>query len=285
MTAPRRLSSPTRAALSARVSDGVPGQTATQLGRRTDDARRAGDVAFAVAACTVLTWYNNVAGRTSWHRRWYPAVNAGAAAIALAAAAASGLTADELGLRRARLRAGLRLGVLASAPIAAAFALAPVTPARTVLHDQRIAGLDRRQLVYQVLLRIPVGTVCWEEVAFRAVLPAALRRVLPRRAAMVTAAALFGLWHIRPTAEALAGNQLATSRSARIAAVGAVVAGTSAAGAFLSYLCERSGSVAAPVIVHLTANCAGPLASAVNSRMERQLRRGTRPDRAGPGPA
>jgi membrane protease YdiL (CAAX protease family) len=242
----------------------VPGQTG--------DARRAGDVAFAVAACAVLTWYNNVAGRTSWHRRWYPAVNAGAAAIALAAAAASGLTAEELGLRRARLRAGLRLGVTASVPIAAAFALAPVTPARTLLHDQRVAGLDRRQLAYQVLLRIPVGTVCWEEVAFRAVLSAALHRVLPRRGAIVTASVLFGLWHVRPTAEALTSNQLATGRSARVAAVGAVVAGTSAAGAFLSYLCERSGSLAAPVIVHLTANCAGPLVSAVNSRVERQVR-------------
>jgi len=247
----------------------VRGQRVTRPGRRADDVRRGRDVAFAVAACTALTWYNNVAGRTSWHRRWYPAVNAGAAAIALAAAAASGLTADELGLRRARLRAGLRLGAMASAPIAAAFALAPVTPARTLLHDQRVAGLDRRQLAYQVLLRIPVGTVCWEEVAFRAVLPAALHRVLPRRAALVTASALFGLWHVRPTAEALTGNQLATGRSARVATVGAVVAGTSAAGAFLSYLCESSGSLAAPVIVHLTANCAGPLASAVNSRVER----------------
>jgi membrane protease YdiL (CAAX protease family) len=233
-------------------------------------ARRTGDVAFAVAAGTVLTWYNNVAGRTSWHQRWYPAANAGAAAIALAAAAASGLTADDLGVRRSRLLAGLRLGVTVSAPIAAAFALAPVTPARTLLHDQRVAGLDRRQLAYQVLLRIPVGTVLWEEIAFRAVLPAALHRVLPRRAATVTASALFGLWHVRPTAEALTANQLATGRAARVAAVGAVVAGTSAAGAFLSYLSERSGSLAAPVIVHLTANCAGPLASAVNSRMERQ---------------
>jgi membrane protease YdiL (CAAX protease family) len=143
-----------------------------------------------------------------------------------------------------------------------------------LLHDQRVAGLDRRQLAYQVLLRIPVGTVCWEEVAFRAVLPAALRRVLPRRAAIVAASALFGLWHVRPTAEALTGNQLANGRRARVAAVGAVVAGTSAAGAFLSYLCESSGSLAAPVIVHLTANCAGPLASAVNSRVERQVQRG-----------
>lgn len=263
----------------------MPAQTAAQSGRRAGGARRAGDVAFAVAASTVLTWYNNVAGRTSWHRRWYPAVNAGAAAIALAAAAASGLTADELGLRRSRLRTGLRLGVMASAPVAAAFALAPVTPARTLLHDQRVAGLGRRQLAYQVLLRIPVGTVCWEEIAFRAVLPAALRRVLPRRAAMMTAAALFGLWHVRPTAEALTGNQLATGRGARVAAVGAVVAGTSAAGAFLSYLCERSGSLAAPVVMHLTANCAGPLASAVNSRVGRQVRLGARPDRAALEPA
>jgi membrane protease YdiL (CAAX protease family) len=259
--------------LSARVSDGVPGQP------RDDDARRAADVAFAVAACALLTWYNNVAGRTSWHRRWYPAVNAGATAIALSAAVASGLTADDLGLRRDRLRAGLRLGVRAAAPIAAAFALAPVTPARVLLHDQRVAGLDRGQLAYQVLVRIPVGTVCWEEAAFRAVLPAALRRVLPRRAAIMAASAMFGIWHIRPTAEALSGNRLATGRNARIAAVGAVVGGTSAAAAFLSCLHERSGSLAAPVLVHLTANCAGPLASAVSSRLEAGTRLHVHPGR------
>ena len=146
-----------------------------------------------------------------------------------------------------------------------------------MLHDKRVAGLDRRQLAYQVLLRIPIGTVGWEEIAFRAVLPAALRRVLPRSAAMATASALFGLWHVRPTVEALTGNQLANGRSARLRRSAAVVAGTSAAGAFLSYLCERSGSLAAPVVVHLTANCAGPLASALSSRLEHRVSR----DRSG----
>jgi membrane protease YdiL (CAAX protease family) len=92
-----------------------------------------------------------------------------------------------------------------------------------------------------------------------------------RRAPGWSRPALFGLWHVRPTAEAFTSNQLATGRSARIAGVGAVVAGTSAAGAFLSYLGERSDSLAAPVIVHLTANCAGPLASAVNSRVENRV--------------
>ena len=146
----------------------------------------------------------------------------------------------------------------------AAFGLAALTPAtRPLLDDQRIAGLDRRQLAYQVLLRIPVGTVAWEEIAFRGVLQAALRRVLAEPAATVVGSAVFGLWHIRPTAEALAVNQLAAGRGARIAAVTAVAAGTAGAGALLSLLRERSGSLAAPVLLHLAANCAGPLASAL----------------------
>jgi hypothetical protein len=73
--------------------------------------------------------------------------------------------------------------------------------------------------------------------------------------------AVFGLWHIRPTAEALAVNRLAAGRGARITAVTAVAAGTAGAGALLSLLRERSGSLAAPVLLHLAANCAAPLAS------------------------
>jgi membrane protease YdiL (CAAX protease family) len=40
-----------------------------------------------------------------------------------------------------------------------------------------------------------------------------------------------------------------------------VAAGTAGAGAVLSLLRERSGSQAAPVLLHLAANCAGPLAN------------------------
>jgi uncharacterized protein len=229
---------------------------------------RPADVAFAAAACIVLAGYNNLAGR--WHRRWYPAVNALAATGMLAAAAASGLTADDLGLRRDRLRAGLRLGSMAAAPVVAAFGLAALTPAtRPLLNDQRVAGLDRRQLAYHALLRIPLGTVAWEEVAFRGVLQAALRRVLAEPAATAVASAVFGIWHIRPTAEALAANQLATTRSAQIPAVTATVAGTAAAGALLSFLRSRSGSLAAPVLLHLAANCTALLASALAWTLDR----------------
>jgi membrane protease YdiL (CAAX protease family) len=232
-------------------------------------------VAFAAAACAVLAGYNNLAGLRPWHRRWYPVVNGCAAAAALGAAAASGLTADDLGLGRDRLEGGLRLGSSAAAPVVAAFGLAALIPAtRPLLDDQRIAGLDRRQLVYQVLLRIPLGTVAWEEIAFRGVLHAALRRVLAEPAATAVGSAVFGLWHIRPTAEALAVNRLAAGRGARIAAVTAVVGGTAGAGAVLCLLRERSGSLAAPVLLHLAANCAGLLASTLAPQLSDQASRG-----------
>jgi membrane protease YdiL (CAAX protease family) len=243
---------------------------------------RQADVAFAAAACVVLAAYNNLVGIQPWHRRWYPVINACAAAAALAAAAASGLTAADLGLHPDQLRPGLRLGSAAAAPVATAFALAALTPAtRPLLDDQRVVGLDRRQLAYQVLLRIPVGTVAWEEIAFRGVLQAALRRVLAEPAATAVASATFGIWHIRPTAEALAANRLARTRGARIAAVTAVAAGTAAAGALLSVLRERSGSLAAPVLAHLAANCTAPLASALARTL---AGRGPNRSRTPPGP-
>jgi membrane protease YdiL (CAAX protease family) len=231
---------------------------------------RARDIAFPVALSGALTWYNNIAGRRSWHHRWYPLVNGGAAAAVVAAAAASGLTTGELGLRRDRLRAGLGLGAAAAAPVAAAYAVAVLVPAaRPPLRDKRVAGLTGRQLVYQMLVRIPAGTVGWEEIAFRGALHAALCRVLPRPAAIAAGGAVFGIWHIRPAAEALGGNGLAAGPAARAAAVAAVVTGTAAAGALLSVLRDRSGSLAAPAAVHLAANCLGPLAAALSARLER----------------
>jgi len=269
---PRRLPAPHRRLTAPHRRLPAPHRRLTAPHRRTARSRpaprRPADIAFAAAACAALAGYNNLAGQRRWHRRWYPAVNACAAAAALAAATASGLTAADLGLRPDRLRSGLRLGSAAAAPVVAAFVLAALTPVtRPLLNDERVAGLDRRQLAYQVLLRIPVGTVAWEEIAFRGVLQAALRRVLAEPAATAVASATFGIWHIRPTAEALAANRLARTRGARIAAVTAVVAGTAAAGALLSVLRHRSGSLAAPVLLHLAANCTAPLASALARKL------------------
>ena len=220
------------------------------------------DTAFAATWSAALIAYNNLAGRQRWHQQWYPLANLGAAGTALAAAAASGLTAADLGLGRGRLGAGLRWATAPSGTLAAAWVVLAAVPAtRPALADQRITGLTWPEVGYQVTVRIPAGTVLWEEVAFRGVLQAALRRVLPRPAALAVTCGVFGLWHVRPTVEALRINQLAASRRAAAGSVAASVAGTAAAGLLLSWLRERSGSLAAPVLLHLSANCGAALAA------------------------
>jgi membrane protease YdiL (CAAX protease family) len=225
-------------------------------------AQRRRDAGFAIASCAVLAAYNNVLGRQPWHQRRYAPVNACATAAALSAAAAGGLTAADLGLARGALPAGWRLGSRFAAAAAAGWLLTAVVPAaRPVLRDERISARDGRDVAYQAMVRIPAGTVLWEETAFRGVLQAALRRVMPCPAAIAVTNGVFGIWHIRPTAEALRVNGLARGRGQTVAAVTAGVAATSAAGVLLSWLRVRSGSLAAPMLLHLAANSPGPLAA------------------------
>lgn len=225
---------------------------------------RSRDIAFAVGSSAALAAYNNVIGAQPWHHRWYTPVNAGAAGLALAAARASGLTVADLGLRA--WRPG-RMGSALAAATAAGYLTAAAGPAtRRFLADQRVAHLDPGGVLYQVTYRIPVGTVLWEEIAFRGVLQAALRRVMPEPATIAVASGVFGVWHIRPAVGALRINGLAGDRRQVAARVSAVVAVTGAGGALFSWLRARSGSLATPVLLHLTTNCVGLLAAWVASR-------------------
>ena len=223
--------------------------------------RRGRDAVFAAALGAGLTAYNNLPGRLRWPEKWYPAVNLGATGAALGGRGQRpdrrrpGPAARPAGRRRAlRRAAGRALG-------AGWVILAAVPATRPVLGDRRITGLTGRAVAYQALVRIPVGTVLWEETAFRGVLQAALGRVLPRPAAVTVTSALFGVWHIRPTAEALRINQVAAGRRATLGSVAGAVAATAAAGLLLSGLRERSGSLAAPVLLHLTANSGAAVAA------------------------
>ena len=228
--------------------------------RRGPASRRRADLGFAIASCVVLAAYNNLAGMLPWHRRRYTLLNVCATGAALAAAAASGLTAADLGLGREELRPGLRLGSAAAAATAGGWVLIAAVPAtRPVLRDERIAGLSGRAVAYQVLVRIPLGTVLWEETAFRGMLQAALCRVMPDGAAIAMTSCIFGIWHIGPTAGALRINGLADRPGKILAGVAAGVAATAAGGVLLSWLRVRSGSLAAPVLLHLATNCGGAL--------------------------
>jgi membrane protease YdiL (CAAX protease family) len=227
------------------------------------------DIGFAIASCAVLAAYNNVSGERPWRSRWYVPANVCAAGAALAAAAASGLTAADIGLRRDAWLPGQLASRLAAATAAGWLLIAVVPATRPLLGDKRITSLEGRAVAYQAAVRIPIGTVAWEEVAFRGVLQAALRRVMPRGAAVTVTSVVFGVWHVRPTAGALRVNGLAGDRRRATAGVLAGVAVTTAAGAFLSWLRERSGRVAAPALLHLAANSGGLVAAwAVSGRAD-----------------
>jgi membrane protease YdiL (CAAX protease family) len=206
-----------------------------------------------------------------WHRRRYTLLNLCATGAALSAAAASGLTATDIGLGREKLRPGLRLGSRVAAAVAGGWVLIAAAPAtRPVLGDERIVGLSGRSVAYQVMVRIPLGTVLWEETAFRGVLQAALGRVMPAGAAIAVTSCVFGIWHIAPTAAALRINGLAGSPRRTLAGVSAGVAATAAGGVLLSWLRTRSGSLAAPMLLHLATNCGGALTAWAIARREPQ---------------
>jgi len=224
--------------------------------------------AFAVAVAAALTAYNNVVGSSGWHDRWYVPLNACATSAVLAAASASGLTSADIGLGPRSWRLG-RAGMAWVGATAAGWLLIATVPAtRPILGDKRSAGLDGRGVAYHAAVRIPVGTVLWEEVAFRGVLQASLRRVLPPPAAIAVTSGVFGLWHVRPTWQALRANGLAGDRRRAVAGVGAGVAVMAAGGGLLSWLRERSGGLVAPIALHLVTNSGAAIAAwAVRTRL------------------
>ena len=139
---------------------------------------------------------------------------------------------------------GVAAGLVVLAAIAA---LAMVRP--QLFTDRRMAGVDARGTAWRALVRIPLGTVVLEEVAFRAVLPALL--------SPVWAAGLFGLWHIAPAAKTLEVNGVGR----RGAVVGAAVVATAVAGLVLWELREATGGLAAPALVHIAANSGATVAA------------------------
>jgi membrane protease YdiL (CAAX protease family) len=222
----------------------------------------------AVLVPALAGWNNLLAPRLSAVA--YTGANAAATGVLLGGARAAGLSWAELGLDPRRLRSGVRAGAALALPLAAGYGVALALPAvRPVLADARVADLGGRRIAADVLVRIPLGTVLWEEVAFRGVLQAALGRLFGARAAGAAGAVLFAVWHIAPTLTAVRANAptAAASRRRRAVVVGCV--GTGAAGLLFQVLRHRSGSLLAPAVLHLAANSLGLLAAACAHRLHR----------------
>jgi len=108
-------------------------------------------------------------------------------------------------------------------------------------------------------LQIPLGTVWGEEAAFRAALAAVAARAYGASGGRVLQAAAFGLSHI-PDSRATAAPVLPT------------VLATGGAGWVFGWLAERSGSLGAPILVHLAINQAAAAAAVTIQRRSRASR-------------
>ena len=161
----------------------------------------------------------------------------------------AGLDADGLGLSPRRLTDGLRYGGLAFVAVTVVILLGVAIPAtREAFHSGR-ADITAGQLLVQVPLTIPLGTVVVEELAFRGALLGLFRLTMPTSRAVVACSLLFGLWHVPSVLAATSGSDVRVLG----AATGTFVA-TFAAGVAFCWLRVRSGSLLAPAMAHLATN-------------------------------
>jgi membrane protease YdiL (CAAX protease family) len=182
-----------------------------------------------------------------------------AAAAVLIAVRVGGCGARDLGLARADLVPGVRLGAVAVAVVAGLLAVGVALPAtRGLFADRRVDQHSVLALLYATLVRIPFGTALLEETLFRGVLLGLGLRQWQPGVAVAWSSALFGLWHVLP-AGGLAGYNPAVAGTlhgggGRLLVTAAAVAASALAGALFCWLRLRSGSLLAPVMLHAATN-------------------------------
>ncbi|MCH9667676.1 MAG: CPBP family intramembrane metalloprotease [Actinomycetia bacterium] len=185
--------------------------------------------------------------------QWHPVPHAVFGAVVSLLARAS------LGLRPPRLWDGLRWGAGVAAPMVVAVAAATlIPPVRAGMAERTLPAPAGRWL----LLGIPIGTVWMEEAAHRAALGTVGERAFGVFGGQLVSAAVFGLSHVpdaRATGSSVPGTVLVTG----------------AAGWMFGWLYAKSGSLAAPMLVHLAVNETGAIAA-----LAVQRRRGRRRGRA-----
>jgi CAAX protease family protein len=230
-------------------------------------------VVVAVLLTGFLAAWNNVANRFDTFRRHYVAINLLVTGLLLALAREQGWSWEELGLAVTTVPAGLAWGAVGTLAVVLALGLALAMPAlRTHLRDPRVRDLSPAGLAWHTLLRIPLGTVLLEEVAFRGVLLVAWQQVQPLAVAVAISSVVFGVWHVLPTV--ITVKERGSERTGLPVALGVLV--TALAGVAFCGLRIVSGSVVAPLVVHLATNSLGALAAwlAQNQKRYRQVGEG-----------
>lgn len=207
----------------------------------------------------IVVAYNPISNEILPPPAYVPA-NLAMAAIVTWVALRSGVSPQLAGLAPARIRRGVVVGGTASLVGIMGVAILAVLPwSREFFVDDRFTDAGVIQAVYQTLIRIPIGTALVEELVFRgAVLGVLLLRFSILRAALLSSA-LFGLWHVLPTLEALETNPAGDLLGTAIGVAGGIVV-TFLAGLIFVWLRMRARSLLAPILAHAALNSTAYLA-------------------------
>jgi membrane protease YdiL (CAAX protease family) len=225
----------------------------TVVGSTSQDRARAWVASLATVVVLAL-W--NLLARPALSSGYDVAGGLVVAAAVVAVGTWGGLGLAELGLSPSRLRSGLAWGGAAFGLVAVVILFGLALPAsRTDFHTAR-GQVGAGELLVELLVTIPLGTVVVEELAFRGVLLGLLLRLLTPIPAVVVCSVLFGLWHVRGVVDTTGGSHAHVVA----AALGTVLA-TGGAGAVFCWLRLRSGSLIAPVLAHLATNTLGLVAT------------------------
>lgn len=126
---------------------------------------------FVGAVSVALVAYSSTIQLVPAYTALYVPLNLGATAVLLAAARRAGLGRDDLALRPGALGSGVRWGGAIALVAAVGLGVALAVPAlHPLLEDERVGDIGYGLLAYRTLIRIPLGTVVLEEIAFRGVL-------------------------------------------------------------------------------------------------------------------
>lgn len=217
-------------------------------------------VGVMVFGLTVVNIASNRVAPDAWY---VPLAVLSAGALVWFAVRVDGRTLAELGMARAQVGRGLRWGAVLAGTVLALYLVALVFPAtRDLFRDDRVEGWSFGRTAYAAFVRVPLGTVLLEEVAFRAVLPALLLARTRAWVAVAVSAGLFGLWHVLPALGLETVNPVASDTVGQLPGwitVVAAVVSTSAVGVWFLFLRHRSGSVLAPMALHWATNGLGYL--------------------------
>ena len=216
----------------------------------------------ALACAAFLAGYGNlfnvVAQKTSGTSRSIVAIGGPLALLGISLGwhrGVDGRPLAELGLHMRGWRSGLAWGTLAGAAMALPPAVYFRRPSRAgaALSFDEISGIGRRAFLLRVFATTPVLVALVEEVAFRGLLQGKLRRALPGRPLLAHAVCslAFALWHLLINVRTLRQTNLLEAGFVSLPlALAGGLASVFVGGLTFGGLCQRTGSLVAPVQAH-----------------------------------